>query len=491
MDENNRSAPVGRADALGDTAAKARYAGFYQQKVQWRPCGSGLTCTTVKVPLDWTVPEKGTVSLAVNRRKASTSNRLGSLLYNPGGPGGSGFDFVKQINPASDAVAKRYDVIGFDPRGVGRSVPVDCLSDPDLDAYLSSDLDPSTPEGLAQTKAADRRFGEGCKAKSGAVLGYVGTWSAARDLDVIRSVVGDPKLNLLGQSYGTLLGATYAGFYPQRAGRMVLDGALDPSSSNADVSLYQAEGFETDLRDYMKACLAGTTGTCPFKGSVDDGMAEVRRLLDRLHTNPVEVSGRRLVPTLAVSGITMPLYGGSTEWVKLTPAFARLEQGDGAAMMAIADQYNSRRDDGSYDHNGNSTEAFYAVNCLDYPPQETTAAELRAQAKQLEKAAPTLGKWFAYSDVFCESYPEKAVRTPARITAAGSGPILVVGTTHDPATPYRWAQRLTSQLSNATLLTYVGDGHTAYMRDSTCVDTAVDRYLIDGTLPAKGTKCTS
>lgn len=483
------ASPVGALDALGDTSGNPRYSAFYDQKPQWKRCG-GLTCTTIKVPLDWTIPEKGSISLAVNRRKAGSSDRLGAILYNPGGPGGSGVDVVKQVSTISDKVAKRYDLVGFDPRGVGKSNPVDCVSDKALDTFLSSDLDPSTPEGRKAVAEADKTFGAGCAAKTGALIRHVDTWSASRDMDVIRASLAEQKLNYLGASYGTLLGAEYAGFYPDRVGRFVLDGALDPSTSNAELSRVQAIGFENALRSYMKACLAGDTGDCPFRGTVDSGMAEIKKLLTRVDQKPVKVGKRELTAPLAVSGIVYPLYDES-QWFILSQGLQQLKQGDGQSLLYLADEYNDRQDDGSFADKGNGTESFYAINCLDYPTTATTPEQMKAQAVEVEKVAPTLGKWFSYSDLFCDNYPVKAVRTPHRITAEGSGPIVVVGTTRDPATPYRWSKALASQLSDATLLTFDGDGHTAYLRESDCIDKYVDAYFLDGKVPPKDTVCTS
>jgi pimeloyl-ACP methyl ester carboxylesterase len=304
-------------------------------------------------------------------------------------------------------------------------------------------------------------------------------------MDVLRAALGSQRLDYLGKSYGTLLGATYAGLFPSRVGRFVLDGALDPASSFADVSRVQARGMETSLRAYAAGC-ASRRG-CPLSHDTDAAVAQVRGVLAAAHTSPLPTRSRRpLTGPLATSGVLTPLYDDAS-WPRLDDALAAALQGDGSGLLQLADAYADRRSDGTY--GSNLLEAFTAVNCLDYPVDDSVPA-MRAEEAELEEASPTFGRSLAFGEVQCGVWPVPPTRTPAPISADGAAPILVVGTTGDPATPYVWAQALASELSSGRLLTWRGEGHTAYRRESACVDAAVDGYLLDGVLPGEGATCT-
>jgi pimeloyl-ACP methyl ester carboxylesterase len=309
--------------------------------------------------------------------------------------------------------------------------------------------------------------------------------SAARDLDLLRATLGDSSLNYLGYSYGTFLGSTYADLYPQKVGRLVLDGALDPRSGNFDVSVGQAVGFENALKAYLTDCLAGSS--CPFDGSVDDGMAKIGQLLSQVDASPIRATdGRELGSSSLLTAIIYPLYD-ATAWDYLSDMFSDVMAGNADYAMQFADGYNGRQPDGSY--KDNSTEAFMAINCLDYAYTNDPAV-VQKQNADLAAAAPTIGPWWSYGDISCEVWPHKTTRTPHAVTAEGAAPILVVGTTGDPATPYAWAEALAEQLSSGQLITFVGEGHTAYGR-SDCVKGVVDDYFLNGTVPASDPRCTS
>ncbi len=458
---------------------------FYSQVIEWSACGD-FQCGTATVPIDYAEPGAGSFELALKRAPATGADPIGSLLINPGGPGGSGVEFVETaVARISDRVVEEYDVVGFDPRGVGLSSPVTCLDDAGKDALISRDFDYASDAGLAEAREAYRAFGEACAANTGPLLGHVDTVSAARDLDVLRAALGDEQLTYLGYSYGTALGATYAGLFPERAGRLVLDGALDPSLEPAQVGLQQAVGFENALRAYVADCQAGAD--CPLTGTVDDGLAQVRDLLDRARRNPLPTeSDRVLTGTLAFYGIAVTLYDDQN-WGALTQGLtAALRQGDGTILLILADAYNERGEDGTF--LSNSTEAFTAVNCLD-GASSADPATMRAEAAELAEAAPTVGYFFGYGGAVCAEWPYPATGQAGPITAEGAPPILVIGTTNDPATPYAWAQALAEQLSSAVLLTYEGEGHTAYGRSNECIADAVDAYLLEGAVPDEGTRC--
>lgn len=461
---------------------------FYGQVLKWKACeGGDFQCATATAPLDWAQPAKQSIQLALIRKPA-TGTKLGSLLVNPGGPGGSGFDFIKDsLNYAVDAkLQQNYDIVGFDPRGVNKSSAVKCYQSPaDLDAYLF-DIPPH-PYGsdawIADQRAANEKFGQACLSYTGDLLGHVDTVSAARDLDLLRAALGDKKLNYLGSSYGTLLGATFAGLYPHKTGHLVLDGALDPATSSFDVSETQAKGFESALRAYITDCETGKE--CPFTGSVDSAMASVGSLLSSLNTSPLLApDGRQLGSSVMTNAIILPLYN-KANWPLLNRLFTTVMQGDATFAFTLADTYFGRDANGTYKNN--STEAFIAINCLDYTT-DASLDSLRADAAKLKQAAPILGPQLSY-DTSCDKWPFASTRDRVAIAAPGSAPILVVGTTNDPATPYVWAKNLASELKNGHLITYKGEGHTAYNKSNACVNNAVDNFFVGGTVPASDPMC--
>jgi pimeloyl-ACP methyl ester carboxylesterase len=384
----------------------------------------------------------------------------------------------------SERLRSEYDLVGFDPRGVQRSAPVTCQTDAERDESRQTEYDRDSAEDLRRAIDDAAELAAQCAEKTGEVLGHVDTVSAAKDMDIIRAVVGDEKLNYLGFSYGTFLGATYAELFPERAGRMVLDGALDPSLSNEQITLGQASAFEDTIHAYAKFCLENSG--CPMSGSVDDAVAQLRDLIRSVEESPLTASDGRLVPVgTFVSGLLVPLYDDAS-WPILTQALTSAFQGDPSTVLLLADSSAGRDSDGRY--TSNSTFAFMAVNCLDYP-METDLAAMREDAKELEQASPTIGRYLAYGGANCKNWPYEPTGEPAPIRAEGAAPMLVIGTTGDPATPYEWAESMAADLASATLLTYEGEGHTAYGRGNTCIRDAVDSYFADGTMPAEGTVC--
>jgi pimeloyl-ACP methyl ester carboxylesterase len=460
---------------------------YYGQVLTWTDCDSGKQCTTARAPLDWNDPGAGEVKLALIRQPAK-GTKQGSLLTNPGGPGASGFDFVKDsVDFVADATLQNhFDIVGFDPRGVGRSTAVKCLDAKQMDEYLYG-ITPGargSDEWIAANTTVAKDFGAACAKNTGAPLPKVDTVSAARDLDLLRAVLGDTKLNYLGYSYGTYLGAVYADLFPGKTGRLVLDGALDPAATNFEVTEVQAKGFESALRAYLKDCL--TQKDCPFSGTVDDAMNTVGQLLAAVEKSPIRNSdGRELGANTLVTAIITPLYD-ATAWSYLTKLFESVMKGSASVAFTLADSYNNRQEDGTYADN--STEAFVAINCLDYT-YDADPAMMRAQAAELAKAAPVIGPYMAYGDIGCANWPYKASNDRGPIAAEGSAPILVVGTTNDPATPYVWAKNLASELQNGHLLTYKGEGHTAYNKSNSCVNDTVDSFLVKGTVPSDGKTC--
>jgi pimeloyl-ACP methyl ester carboxylesterase len=416
----------------------------------------------------------------------ASGDRQGALLTNPGGPGASGLDFVDQAKDmfGKDVLAA-YDVVGFDPRGVGKSTPVTCLDDKQKDAQLAAWY-PDTTAGLAAGLKDSKAWAAACAANTGPILGHVDTQSAARDMDMLRADLDQSKLDYLGFSYGTQLGATYAGLFPDRVGRMVLDGAIDTTLSAAQTTQQQAVGFEHALRDYVQDCQSGKG--CPLPGGVDAGMARIKALLTQTEGQPLPTgdASRPLTATLAFYGIAVTLYSKDS-WPYLTSALSEaITKGTGSQLLSLADFYNDRNSDGTY--KDNSAEAFRAVGCLD-DPGATDLATMKQQAADIEAAAPTVGSFFTYGGIACKPWPYPQVKQEFDVHAKGAPPIVVVGTTGDPATPYAWAQGLAKTLDSGVLLTYQGEGHTAYRRDNTCVASAVGSFLVNDKVPADGTTC--
>lgn len=465
------------------TGARSTLEDFYGQDLDWSSCGK-FECAQVAAPIDWDDPAAGETVVALERLPTE-GEATGSLLINPGGPGGSGIEFLPQAaTMISESVRDEFHVVAFDPRGVGQSNAVECQDDATKDAALSRDY-PTTPEGLADFEAAQKAFGEACLERTGELLGHVDTQSAAKDMDLIRALVGDEKLNYLGYSYGTQLGAAYAGLFPQNVGRLVLDGAVDITLDDDASSLEQAKGFERALRNYVADC-QGTT-RCPLTGSVDDGLTQIKSLVDEALDNPLPTdSGRRLTQTLAFYGIAVTLYDNAS-WRYLTDGLTQaLDHNDGSMLLLLADIYNDRNADGTFSSNQN--EAIQAVRCLD-SRGNADPDHMAEQAQEILKVAPTLGESFGYGSLGCKNWPVPAVEINYDIAAPGADPILVIGTTADPATPYEWSQALAKTLESAVLLTWEGEGHTAYGRSNTCIADEVDAYLLSGTVPVEGTRC--
>ena len=468
---------------------EAAFAQWYSQTVNWAPCERGFECATITAPLSWRDPAAGSIDLALTRHRA-TGARIGSLLTNPGGPGQPGVDFLQAAyNQFGAPVRSAFDLIGFDPRGVGASTPIVCMDDAGKDAFISDDF-PDTDAGREAMAQANAEWGAACYQNTGELLGNVDTMSAARDMDLIRHLVGDAKLNYLGFSYGTQLGATYAGLFPQRVGRMVLDGAIDLSLTPDELSLGQAVGFETALRNFVTACQThgfGADGACPLTGSVDEGLQQIGNLLAQVETSPLPTESDRTVNrTLAFYGIALPLYDQGN-WPILSMALEEaMNRGTGDVLLNLADFYNDREGDGTF--NSNSTEAFQAIGCVDSRGTENPA-EMARLADEVIAAAPTVGNFFTYGGLVCRDWPVPIAPGSFDLHAAGAPPILVIGTTNDPATPFAWAQGLASTLDSGVLLTYDGEGHTAYTRSNACIADTVDEFLVSDIVPSNGKRC--
>jgi pimeloyl-ACP methyl ester carboxylesterase len=456
---------------------------FYQQDVSWTDCADG-ECADIWVPLDYDKSDGQAITLKAKRKPAGDeSKRRGSLLINPGGPGGSGIDYLGFIGLDS-TITDVYDVVGFDPRGVASSTPVDCVSDEQLAEYVASDPTPDDPGEIQQLQDLWGSFTAGCEANSGPLLDHVSTVEVARDMDIIRSVVGDKKLNYFGASYGTYIGATYAGLFPKNVDRMVLDGAVDPLSTPHQNAINQAAGFDTALTAYLKECVS--QGNCPLGDAVASARARLIQLFKDIDASPLPTSsGREVTEGLAFLGVIVPLYRHDT-WTYLTSALSEAVTGKGDTLLLLADAYTERQPDGSYANN--SLEVQPAVNCLDHPEHESLQ-QIESDGPSFIAKAPVFGQaamWWPYS---CSNWPVKPSAQQPDFSAKGAAPIVVVGTTRDPATPYQQAVRLAQELDSGVLLSRDGDGHTAYGAGNACIDRAINTYLSRGTPPNDGTTC--
>lgn len=474
------------------TVVPAALRPYYDQKLSWRECGvPGFDCTTMKAPLDYEHPESGDIDIAVARRKATDpGKRLGSLVVNPGGPGGSGIGYLQAYAaigyPAQ--VRAAYDMVSFDPRGVDRSSPVECLTGPAMDKYTQVDQTPDDAAEKALLVASFKEFAAACQARSQRILPHVSTVDAARDMDVLRAALGDEKLAYVGASYGTFLGATYAQLFPGRAGRLVLDGAMDPSRPALELNRDQTEGFETAFRAFAADC--AKQSDCPLGQGGPDAVAErLKAFFRKADAQPVPTTDRArpaLGEALATTGVIAALYDENA-WPQLREALtAAIKNDDGDGLLALADSYYEREPDGKY---ANLMSANAAVNCLDQPPAFDGPDAVDKALSSFTKASPVFGAGLAWASLNCTYWPAKATGTAGALNAKGAPPIVVVGTTRDPATPYKWAKSLADQLDSGVLLTYDGDGHTAYGRGSECIDSAINRYLLEGTPPKDGKKC--
>ncbi|MFV0633335.1 alpha/beta hydrolase [Demequina sp.] len=477
--------------STGGTASPGNTQGIdvYEQDVEWSQCGE-LDCATVQVPLDWSEPDGATISVAINRYPARDQDaRIGSLLINPGGPGASGLDYTEVLAAsAGDELVDAYDIVGFDPRGVGESTAIACGTSAQIDEYFLPDRPITSQADIDEWDRLNAEFAELCQAGSGRVAENVDTASVAKDMDVLRAILGDDKLHYLGFSYGTQLGATYAELFPENVGRLVLDGAVDFLLPGDEVGAQQAEGFESALTAFLQWCTGKEE--CALGNDVEQARTTIQDLLDTAKAEPYYTgTNLDLNGNLMIYGIVVTLYDEGS-WDYLEQGLAEvIEQSTGGILLFLANFYLDRSDS-TGEYLSNSQVAFTAINCLDADTSDVMdLADYQETKALMEEASPTFGWWFA-SSTGCQNWPWTAdVHITSLDQAATAGDnILVIGTTNDPATPYAWAQSLSERLGS-TLLTYEGEGHTAYGRSNQCIIDAVDGFLVGGQMPDSGTEC--
>ena len=480
-------APDRGNDETNPPVDESDFAEYFNQKLIWDDCGS-LQCADIDVPIDWEDPSSDSVTIALAKQEAF-DDAQGTIFVNPGGPGGSGVGFVEYA--VSSDLADSFDIIGWDPRGVGDSTQVVCFDDADKDEMLYGTFDdPYLTDGWIDELEDDAKdFADACVANTGDLLGHLDTVSTAHDLELMRALVnGDGPLDYLGYSYGTYIGATYAELFPEHVGKFVLDGAVDPLLNAFDELIVQMVGFENGFRAYMTDCLAGAE--CPFSGTLDSGLQQANALIASVDSMGLVSSDDRALDSATVgTGVAMSLYS-EDYWPYLTELFVGLQDGDADPTFFLADVYNDR-DDGSYA--SNSVEVYEATTCVD----SDFTADKKSTLERLEEiaaAAPTIGEFialddYAVLDVTCSNWPYPAADSPAAYDAEGAAPILVIGTSNDPATPYAWAKSLAHQLESGVLISVEGEGHTAYNGGNDCVDGVVDQYFLKGTVPEADPEC--
>ncbi|MET9743873.1 alpha/beta fold hydrolase, partial [Streptomyces sp. NPDC006422] len=431
-------------------------------------------------PLDYAKPAGPTIDLALIRSTArgDRGERIGSLLFNFGGPGGSGVDLLPAFAPQYSKLRERYDLVSFDPRGVSQSRGLRCRGDQQTQQAESLDLTPDTEaEEEAYLKDAVA-FGKGCEKQAGPLLGHVSTAEAARDMDLMRQVLGDKKLHYMGVSYGTELGGVYAHLFPDKVGRLALDAVVDPTAGRVGQAENQARGFQRALDNYFRS-----RGKDPEAGS-----REIVALLKKLDEKPLPApGGRELNEALATTGIAVTLYSEDS-WPALTRGLRDAERGDGTALLGLADSYNDRDAAGRY---GTASHSQRAISCLD-DKVRPTARETKERLAKFREISPVFGSFMGWDTAgWCHDWPVPGQWSDPDVSAPGAAPVLVVGNTGDPATPYEGARRMADELGKGVgvELTWKGEGHGAYGSGSACVDSTVDAYLLEGRIPRDGTVC--
>ncbi|MDO5493365.1 MAG: alpha/beta hydrolase [Nesterenkonia sp.] len=493
-DEGTASGPA--ADHPEELAA------FYEQDPTWEECEGDLECTTVEVPMDYSDPEGETLEIALVSAAPEESggspdddadagededgdDDVEFLLTNPGGPGESGYDLVAEMRgyAFSSRLQENFALVGFDPRGVHRSAPVQCFTDEEMDSYREGDdafdEDTDTPTGeMDAARQQAREIGEDCLERTGDSLEFVDTDSAARDMDVIRAALGQERLHYLGFSYGTHLGITYAELFGDRVGRFVLDGMMDTSVDLQEISLAQARGFDSVLDDFAQWC--EDLEDCAVDGDADDIIGSVEQMLHDVHLEPVEMSGdRTLTVEMLISGFILPMYS-SEGWPLLAQALgAAVDDGEYDMFLAWSDAAAGREADGSYSWQG--TMARQAIMCADYPVPEADG-EIRREFDAIAREAPVLGPYLGHPAIMCDEWPIEPRDEPEEPELDDVDEILFVGTSGDPATPVEWAESMHEMVPASSLLIYEGEGHTAYRAEGGCATEAMDDFLVDGEL---------
>ena len=463
------------------------FSDYQKQKLTWLSCGGPFLCTDVTVPVNYSKPDGERLQLSLVKYPATNpQKRLGSLFVNPGGPGASGVEYGYAAEYiVSKQVLASYDLIGFDPRGVGGSSAERCLTNAETDLLVAANGPPVDGLNMATLEESSKLLATRCDQKLGSRLKFLGSVDVVRDMDLMRQVLGEEKLNFLGKSYGTYLGLVYASMFPKNVGRFVLDGVVDPKLSANELNKAQADGFEIALDAFLEDCI--TKKSCFFKGNLEQARAEVTKLQEQIGSKALPgKDGRSATGSIFVLAMVASLYDSETGWPKLNQALKDVYRDKGKRLFDLVDDYVVRDKKGRYPSNEN--EIAYIVNCLDRT-DDASPERLASDARKFASFAPHFGPYIAWSTLPCHYWPYQPVRPPVELNGNGAPDFIVIGTTRDPATPYAWATEVTSKFASAFLITADGDGHTGHGRGSTCVDSAVDTYLLSGELPERPLRC--
>lgn len=470
------------------TSAGWSFSDYQKQQVSWVGCGGRFLCTDVTVPVNYSNPGGERMQLSLVKYPATDKKkRLGAIFVNPGGPGASGvqYGYAAEYIVSKDILAS-YDVVGFDPRGVGGSSAERCLSNSETDRLIAANGPPVDGLNMATLEASSKLLATRCQEKLGDRLKFLGSIDVVRDMDLMRQVLGEKKLNFLGKSYGTYLGLVYTSMFPKNVGRFVLDGVVDPSLSANALNKAQALGFEIALDAFLEDCIKKKD--CFFQGKLEQARDEVLRLQDQVANSALPgKDGRAATESILVLAMVASLYDSETGWPALNKALKDIYKGKGSRLFDLVDGYVVRDANGRYPSNEN--EIAYIVNCIDRT-DDASPERLAADAKKFESFAPHFGPYIAWSTLPCNYWPYDPVRPPVELNGKGAPEFVVIGTTRDPATPYAWATEVTAKFPSAFLITADGDGHTGHGRGSSCVDDAVDAFFLTGALPARPLRCT-
>ena len=502
---------TGSSDDSSQASVPQGLESFYNQDIDWQDCSDGTSpfqCGTVTVPLDYNNPGGQTITIALKKLPASDGDaEHGSLFTNPGGPGGSGIrELEAQATALPEELRAGYDIVGFDPRGVGQSTPITCWTNEDISQALTDAQNGKTPDIGPSNTASSKSLSAQEKMDRGAadaarcaqhsevpeLLDHVGTRNVARDLDVLRATNGDAKLNYLGISYGTYIGAVYADLFPGRVGRAVLDSAMDPSKRSSDeIRVEQAAFQEGVLRQYVEYCQA--QGNCPLTGSTDEAIAQLTAFVDGLDKTPLTApDSNATVNTQEATEIIYQHVLGQPDWEALTAMLApAMNNRDGTLMVKAKQGSPGLSPEMTVEeavNMANSMVLANAVVCNDNPDASGTASKWDAQTAAEKKNYPFFGGTSNAEEAYCHGWGHRAQTPPTQTHAKGSDPILAVGITGDAQTLYPWTQSLAGQLDNGHLLTVKGHGHGAFNKN-TCATTAITDFLVNGTVPAEGTTC--
>ena len=450
---------------------------YNSQQLNWQDCYDNFQCSEFKVPLDYENLDNKSFTLKVLKHSAlDQKNRVGSLVVNPGGPGGSAMHYAfntKYI--VSDAIIRSYDIVGFDSRGINNSEEIRCLSDSEEDTFLNVDASDGKSKSVADLVAASKVFAAKCAKAAGDKLGHISTLEAAKDMEILRNLLNEGKLNYLGKSYGTYLGTLYASLFPNSVGRMVLDGAVDPNASLREQEIEQAVGFDRALNNFLAS-------------QKKFNLSQIQTLLLNSKTRPMEdKSGRKATQALAITAIAQSLYDPKDGWRELARVLDKaITNHDPSGIFELADLYNNRDESGSYYSNQNDISLM--ITCLDWKDQRTVE-EMQSDRSAFIEAAPIFGKFLNFAGLACKYWKAKPQLPKTQLTKIVTSPIIIIGVTQDPATPYKWSQKLAKVFTNSKLLTLKGEGHTGHNQGNKCVDSAVDSYYLTGKIRQTGLIC--